>query len=96
VQVHVWNAESLSREQNKGKLYVNRNRYESTPAGKNAQSVTRQVPGDITSDHVRNFLDCCKSRKRPNAHAAIAAISKLPRQGATATACDDVLLSFGY
>jgi len=62
----------------KGKLFVNRNRYEFTPAGRNPQAVTRSIPGDITADHVRNFLDCCKSRKRPNADAAIAAISVQP------------------
>jgi len=62
----------------KGKLFVNRNRYEFTPAGRNPQPVTRNIPGDITADHVRNFLDCCKSRKLPNADAAIAAVSVLP------------------
>jgi predicted dehydrogenase len=62
----------------KGRLFVNRNRYEFTPAGKNPQVVTRSIPGDITADHVRNFLDCCKTRKLPNADAAIAAISVVP------------------
>ena len=62
----------------KGRLFVHRNRWEFTPAGKNAQTVSRDIPGDITSDHVRNFLDCCKSRKLPNADAAIAAVSILP------------------
>lgn len=62
----------------KGKLFVNRNRYEFTPAGKNATPVVQRMPGDITSNHVRNFLDCCQSRKRPNADAALAAVSILP------------------
>ena len=62
----------------KGKLFVNRNRYEFTPAGKGADPVVKQIPGDITADHVRNFLDCCKSRKLPNADPAIASISVLP------------------
>jgi len=61
-----------------GRLFVNRNRYEFLPAGKNAQPVSRQIPGDITADHVRNFLDCTKSRKLPNGDCAIAAISVLP------------------
>jgi predicted dehydrogenase len=61
-----------------GKLWVNRNRYEFTPHGKGAQTVVKKFPGDITGDHVRNFLDCCKSRKRPNADTAIASISILP------------------
>jgi predicted dehydrogenase len=62
----------------KGTLFVNRNRYEFKPAGRNAQPVAKTIPGDITSDHVRNFLDCAKSRKLPNADAAIAAVSILP------------------
>jgi predicted dehydrogenase len=64
-----------------GKLFVNRNRYEFTPPAKNAKNavpVGKRFPGDITADHVRNFLDCCKSRKRPNADTSIASISVLP------------------
>lgn len=61
-----------------GKLFINRNRYEFTAAAKDAQTVAQRYPGDITSDHVRNFLDCCKSRRLPNADAAIASISVLP------------------
>ncbi len=56
----------------KGKLYVNRNRYEYTPAEKGAQKITRSWQGDITFDHTRNFLDCVKSRKLPNADVALA------------------------
>jgi hypothetical protein len=59
-------------------LYVNRNRYEFLAATKGAQPVARHIPGDITSDHVRNFLDCCKSRKLPNGDVGLAAISILP------------------
>ena len=62
----------------KGRLFVNRNRYEFTPAGRNPRPETKSIPGDITADHVRNFLDCCKSRKLPNADAALAALSVLP------------------
>jgi predicted dehydrogenase len=62
----------------RGRLFVHRNRWEFTPAGRNAEPVKRTIPGDITADHVRNFLDCCKSRKLPNADSAIAAISILP------------------
>jgi len=60
-----------------GRLFVNRNRYEFTAAAKGAQPVVQKISGDITADHVRNFLDCCKSRKRPNADAGIASISVL-------------------
>lgn len=62
----------------KGKLYVNRTRYEFTPPGKNVVPVVQQFPGDITAEHVRNFLDCCKSRQRPNGDVGLAAISILP------------------
>jgi predicted dehydrogenase len=58
-----------------GKLYVNRNRYVFTPVEKGAETVQKDFPGDITADHVRNFLDCCKSRKLPYGDVALAAIS---------------------
>jgi len=38
---------------------------------KGAEPVTRRIPGDITDAHVRNFLDCCRSRKLPNADVYI-------------------------
>jgi predicted dehydrogenase len=58
---------------------VNRNRYTYTPGGRNPQPpIEQRIPGDITDDHVRNFLDCCKSRKLPNGDCAIAAISIIP------------------
>jgi hypothetical protein len=62
----------------KGKLYVNRNRYVFTPVEKGAEPVQKDFPGDITADHVRNFLDCCKSRKLPGGDVALAAISIQP------------------
>lgn len=61
-----------------GRLFVNRNRYEYTSGEKGAQPEIVKIPGDITADHVRNFLDCCKSRKRPNADVGIAAHSIQP------------------
>ena len=61
-----------------GKLFVNRNRWEFTPAGKGATPVAERIPGDITADHVRNFLDCCQSRKLPNGDVGLASISVLP------------------
>lgn len=62
----------------KGKLYVNRNRYEFLPAEKGAQPEIMRYPGDITAGHVRNFLDCCKSRQRPKGDVGLAAISIQP------------------
>jgi len=61
----------------KGKLFVNRNHYAFTPAGRNAIPVEASFPGDITAAHVRNFLDCVKSRKLPNGDVGIASISVL-------------------
>jgi len=59
----------------KGRLFVNRNRWEYLSAARGAQPESRRIPGDITADHVRNFLDCIKSRKRPNADVGLAAVS---------------------
>ncbi len=56
----------------KGKLYVNRNRYEFTPPGRGAEKETKRWEGDITVDHVRNFLDCVKSRNLPTADVYLA------------------------
>jgi predicted dehydrogenase len=61
-----------------GRLFVNRNRYVFTPAEKGAQPIEQRIPGDITADHVRNFLDCVKSRKLPNGDVGLASISILP------------------
>jgi predicted dehydrogenase len=52
----------------KGKLYIDRGRYEFRPVGRGAKAeewVDTQRH-DITVDHVKNFLDCVKSRQRPN------------------------------
>ncbi len=62
----------------RGRLFVDRNKYVFTPAGKGAKPEEKVIPGDITVDHVRNFLDCCRSRKLPNGDVALAAISILP------------------
>ena len=61
----------------KGKLFVNRNRYEYLSAEKGAAPVVQRIAGDITADNVRNFLDCCKTRQRPNADVGVASISVL-------------------
>ena len=51
----------------KGKLYIDRGRYDFQSAERGAKPVTVMGPNyDFTLDHVKNFLDCCKSRKRPN------------------------------
>src|SRR4051794_13306215 len=50
-----------------GKLYIDRSRYEFTPAARGAQPIVVKSDHDQTIDHVENFLDCVRSRKRPNA-----------------------------
>ncbi|MBI5282008.1 MAG: Gfo/Idh/MocA family oxidoreductase [Candidatus Solibacter usitatus] len=51
----------------KGKLYIDRGYYEWLPAGRGAKPVTVKGPAyDFTLDHVNNFLECCKTRNRPN------------------------------
>jgi predicted dehydrogenase len=50
----------------KANLFIDRNRYEYRLHEKGAPVVVQKFPGDCTADHVRNFLDCCQSRKRPN------------------------------
>ncbi len=62
----------------KGKLYVNRNRYVFTAAEKGALPIEKDFRGDITEDHVRNFLACCRSRKLPNGDVALASVSIQP------------------
>ncbi len=49
-----------------GKLYIDRARYEFTPAARGAQPVNVKAFSNIDKDHVQNFLDCIKSRKLPN------------------------------
>ncbi|MCC6858373.1 MAG: Gfo/Idh/MocA family oxidoreductase [Bryobacterales bacterium] len=54
-----------------GRLWINRNRYEFHPGEKGAAPIVQEFPGDITDQHVLNFLECCRSRKLPNADVYI-------------------------
>lgn len=54
-----------------GKLFITRQGYEFLSAEKGAQPVTVAYRKDQTIDHVQNFLDCCRSRKRPNGDVLI-------------------------
>ncbi len=54
-----------------GKLYIDRGRFEFTPAGRGAQPVVVKSDGDQTIHHVANFLECCRSRKLPNGDVVI-------------------------
>jgi predicted dehydrogenase len=49
-----------------GRIFVNRNRVEFHARERGAQPVIDRRPGDITLDHVNNFLECCRTRKPPN------------------------------
>jgi predicted dehydrogenase len=56
----------------KGKLYIDRQRFEFRPVGRDAQPVeVKAAPHDMTLDHVKNFLDSVVSRKLPNGDVLI-------------------------
>jgi predicted dehydrogenase len=51
----------------KGRLYIDRGRYEFQAVGRGVKPVeVKGVDYDFTLDHVKNFLECCRTRKRPN------------------------------
>jgi predicted dehydrogenase len=54
-----------------GKLYIDRSRYEFTPLGRNAQPVEVKSFSNLDLDHIKNFLECVKSRKLPNGDVLI-------------------------
>jgi predicted dehydrogenase len=49
-----------------GRLHLSRGGFEFTPPGRNPQSVVVKGNMRMDQDHVRNFLDCMKSRALPN------------------------------
>ena len=49
-----------------GKLFITRAQFEYLSAQKGAQPVIVKSPREQTIEHVENFLDCVKSRQRPN------------------------------
>lgn len=61
-----------------GRLLIDRQHFEYHPLGRNAQpTIVRVEPGNdpLTQAHVNNFLDCVKTRKRPNGDVLIGARS---------------------
>jgi len=55
-----------------GRLLIDRQHYEYWPLGRNATpTIVKAQPPDMTFDHVKNFLDCVKSRKLPNGDVLI-------------------------
>jgi predicted dehydrogenase len=54
-----------------GKLYIDRGHYTFTPAGRGAQPVDVKASSNLDMDHVENFLECVKSRNKPNGDVLI-------------------------
>jgi predicted dehydrogenase len=55
-----------------GRLYIDRQKYEYYAKGKDVKPVVvKAEPHDLTLDHVNNFLDCVRTRKRPNGDVLI-------------------------
>jgi predicted dehydrogenase len=60
-----------------GRLWIDRSRFEFHPVGRGAQpTIVKAEQGQpgidpLTLDHVKNFLDCVKSRKLPNGDVLI-------------------------
>ena len=50
----------------KGRMEIDRGGFTFTPAEKGAQPTRVKATVEQTVEHVRNFLDCVKSRKTPN------------------------------
>jgi len=56
----------------RGRLWITRGRYEFyTHDSPSKPAEVVEYKGDATDEHVRNFLDCCRSRKRPNGDVLI-------------------------
>jgi len=49
-----------------GRMEINRQGFTFTSAEKGAQPVNVKAPVEQTEEHVRNFLDCLRTRKEPN------------------------------
>ncbi|HZT36443.1 MAG TPA: Gfo/Idh/MocA family oxidoreductase [Bryobacteraceae bacterium] len=52
-----------------GTLTINRKAYEFRAKNERAPAIEYRSPGPLDEDHVRNFVECCRSRKAPNCTA---------------------------
>ncbi len=56
----------------KGRLLIDRAHYEFHPLGRDAApTIVKAEPHDLTLDHVNNFLECVRTRNRPNGDVLI-------------------------
>ena len=49
-----------------GRMQIDRKGFTFTPAGKGAEPTVVKATVEQTQEHVRNFLDCLKTREEPN------------------------------
>ncbi len=49
-----------------GRLWMSRRRCEFTPHDAGTRPLVFEQPDSLVASHIRNFLDCCRSRKAPN------------------------------
>jgi predicted dehydrogenase len=54
-----------------GRLFIDRQHFQFTPAGRGAQPAVVKAMSDLDADHVGNFLECVRSRKLPNGDVLI-------------------------
>lgn len=54
----------------RGHLRIDRTKFEFFPSG-NASPVVVECRTDLVEEHVRNFLECCRSRRLPNGDVAL-------------------------
>jgi predicted dehydrogenase len=64
-----WGIEFCGTE---GRLFIDRNKFEFYPLGRNVKpTVVEGVKYDFTLDHVKNFLECVRTRNKPNGDVLI-------------------------
>ncbi len=54
-----------------GQLWISRRKYQFTPLGENAKPVVVELPDTLVPSHIRNFLECTRTRNAPNCDARL-------------------------